>query len=375
MSNNEEKLRLNYGLKSGIIGIVTNSLLCISKIFVGMFFGIVSITADGINNLSDTGSSAISLVGYKMSGKPADKKHPFGHARLEYVLSLIIGISIIAIGLNLIVGSVDKIISKSATPFKIVSIIILAASIVLKIMIMTINFCFFKKTGSLPLKAIAVDALNDIISTSCIILALIISRYTSVNLDGYAGVLISILIIVSGVKIISEVLTPLLGERPCKELVEKICNKLNGTAGVLGIHDLTIHNYGPNRNFASVHVEVDANVDILVSHDMIDNIEREFRDENVILVIHLDPVVVNDSATSNIKMLVIEKLKSINCDLTLHDFRMVWGATHSNLIFDVVVPTDFNISDQDLIQQIQDKVSEIDKNYFIVIEIDRNYIS
>ncbi|MEG1608757.1 MAG: cation transporter dimerization domain-containing protein [Clostridia bacterium] len=218
------------------------------------------------------------------------------------------------------------------------------------------------------------DAFNDIISTSCIIAALIISRYTNVNLDGYAGLLISVIIIVAGIKIITEALNPLLGERPCAELVEKISKKLNDNPNVLGMHDLTIHNYGPNRNFASVHVEVDAKVDILVSHDMIDNIEREFREDNIFLVVHLDPVIIDDMATLEIKSKTIEKLKEINADLTLHDFRMVVGATHSNLIFDIVVPFEFHISDDDLIQLMQNKVKEINENYFAVIEIDRNYV-
>lgn len=373
LSNNQRK---KVGYISSIVGIILNAVLCGCKIFIGLFFNIISITADGINNLSDIGSSAISMVGYKMANKPADKKHPFGHARIEYVLSLIIGISIISIGFGLVTSSIEKLISKSVSTYNIIAMGILAGSIVLKIFLSVFNYVLYKKTDLLPLKATAFDSLTDIAATTCILITVIVAYKTKINLDGYMGILASLFIMFSGAKIIVESMHPLLGERPCKELIERIVNKINSYENVLGMHDLTIHNYGSNQNFASVHIEVDSKVDIMISHDMIDNIERDFKEqENINLIIHLDPVITDDPTIDEIKAKTLAKIKEIDQRLTLHDFRMVIGNTHSNLIFDIVIPADFDISNDSLTEQVQEKISQINSCYFAVINIDRNYIN
>lgn len=377
MKNENEKNRVKFGILSGIIGVVTNTILCAFKIVVGILSGIISITADGINNLSDMGSSAISLFGYKFSNKPADEKHPFGHARIEYILSLIIGISVISIGINLISGSIGKIIehAPAVTTYSTMAMIILGVSIFVKVSLAFIYYSFFVKTKSLPLKAVAIDSLSDILGTAAILIALLISRFTGINLDGYVGILASLIIIISGIKIILESLSPLLGERPRKELINTIITEIKSNKAVLGIHDLTIHNYGPNRNFASAHVEVDARIDIMISHDMIDNIERKLKEQNIFLVIHLDPVVVGDAHTDLVKAAAAQILNDIDTNLTLHDFRMVVGTTHSNLIFDIVAPTELSMSDSELITLVQEKIQQYNPTYFAVIQVDHNYIS
>ncbi|MEG1646692.1 MAG: cation diffusion facilitator family transporter [Clostridia bacterium] len=372
---NKIKNRNSFGILSGIVGIFANTFLCASKLVLGFLFKSVSVMADGINNLSDVGSSMISIIGFKLSDKPADKKHPFGHARIEYILSLIIGITIIIIGAQLLTNSFDKIINKGDTTFSYLTVAILCTSILLKIFLSSLNYAFFKKTNSLPLKATAQDALNDIISTTLILISAIISRFTGINLDGFVGIFASILIAISGIKIIIEALHPLLGESPCHDLVNQIVSKIGKYEGVLGIHDLTIHNYGPNRNFASVHVEVDAKISILDSHDMIDNIERDLKNDGIHLVIHMDPIVIDNNEVSVLRLETIKIVQEIDPELTLHDFRVAFGTTHNNLIFDIVVPQDFKMKDAEIIALISEKISEKEPSNFAVIEVDHNYIS
>jgi len=269
-------VRESYGKFSSILGIICNVLLCTSKILVGLIFNSVSITADGINNLSDAGSSVITLIGFKLASKPADKDHPFGHARIEYIAGLIVSFIILLLGVELIKTSFAKIISPEPLDFSIIMVIVLILSILVKLFMYFANINLSKRITSATIKATAKDSLNDVIATSAVLASVIISKLTNLQLDGYIGMLVAVFIIFSGIEILKEILNPLLGEPPSKDLVNTVVKKIMSYDGVINIHDLVIHNYGANKYFATVHVEVSYKEDILESHDMIDNIERDF---------------------------------------------------------------------------------------------------
>lgn len=369
-------VRENYGKFASIVGIIANALLSISKILIGLIFNSISITADGVNNLSDTSSSIITFIGFKMGGKPADKDHPFGHARLEYLSGLVVGIAILLLGIELIKTSVDKVINPEPMDFSILMIIVLLFSIAVKLWLSYFNGQLAKKISSSTLKATSVDSRNDVITTTAILISIIISRITDVQIDGYMGCIVALFILYSGINILRDIMNPLLGELPDEEFVNEIEHKIMSYEGVLNIHDLVIHNYGPSRYFATVHVEVDAKEDIMKSHDMIDNIERDFAKKlNINLVIHLDPVITDDNEINNLRSMTEKKVKSININLSMHDFRVVKGETHTNLIFDVVIPFDFDINSNDLAYEIERLVKEENETYFTVITIDKNYVS
>ncbi len=369
------RVRERFGKFASIMGIVSNLLLFIIKIIAGMFFNSISIIADAINNLSDSGSSIITLVGFKISGKPADKNHPYGHKRMEYVSGLIVSIIIVILGIQLIISSVGKIINPEVTRFSMVSVVILVISILIKLW----QSLFYRKIGkminSTTLMATSIDSRNDILSTSAVLIAVVITHLTGFNLDGYIGTLVALFILVSGVGLIKETINPLLGTAPSKELVDSIYEKILSYDGIIGLHDLTVHNYGEGQCFASVHCEMSAENDIMVSHDVIDNIERDFlKEEGINLVIHLDPVVINDTRTNKLRAEVEYILENLSPKIGMHDFRVVWGRSHSNLIFDVVVPYDFQWSDDELVKLISDKIYELNSNYYSVITVDHDYV-
>lgn len=369
-------VRENYGKLASIVGIIANSFLSLSKILIGLIFNSISITADGVNNLSDTSSSIITFIGFKMGGKPADKDHPFGHARLEYLSGLVVGIAIILLGIELIKTSAEKVLNPEPLKYSILMIMVLLLSIVVKLWMCYFNLKLSKKISSSTLKATSMDSRNDVITTSAILISILISKATNMQIDGYMGCVVALFILCSGVNILRDIMNPLLGELPDEEFVNEIEAKIMSYEGVLNIHDLVIHNYGPSRYFATVHVEVDAKEDIMKSHDMIDNIERDFaRDLNINLVIHLDPVITDDGEINNLRMLTNNIVKSINDNLSIHDFRVVRGETHTNLIFDVVVPFDFNINSNELAYEIERLIKEEDETYFTVITVDKNYVS
>lgn len=375
---NRKKLdsRLKYGNFASLVGIICNILLCVLKGLTGILFNSVAMIADAVNNLSDAGNSAISLAGFVMSSKPADKDHPYGHARIEYVSCMAVSFVILFMGLSLLKTSFVKIINPVPLSISIAYFVILIASILAKLWLSH----FYRKVGKLidsdVLMANSKDSLNDVISTSSVLLAAIITKFTDINLDGYAGVLVSLLIIYTGIGIFRSTTDNLLGKTPDKELIKAISQKVLSYDGVMGIHDLVVHNYGPDNYFATVHVEVSVHDDILASHDLIDNIERDFsREMNLNMVIHLDPVVTDDVETNELKNKVKDIIKNIDIEMDMHDFRMVRGETHSNLIFDVVVPDCCKVPTHQLINIIEDSIKEIDENLFAVITIDRNYIS
>lgn len=368
-------VRERYGKFASIVGIASNFLLFLIKIVVGTLFNSISIVADAVNNLSDSGSSVITLVGFKISGRPADEKHPYGHARMEYISGLIVSFIILFLGLQLIKSSVDKIIHPQSALFSVASIAVLAVAVFIKLW----QCLFYRKIGvlinSTTLFATSADSRNDILATSAVLVASVATRLTGFNLDGYMGVVVALFIIVSGIKLVSDTISPLLGMAPTKELVDTIYKKILSYDSILGIHDLTVHNYGVSKCFASVHCEVSAEQDIMVSHDIIDNIERDFlKDFGIHLVVHLDPIITDDERTNRLKAEVEKLIGQISPKISMHDFRVVWSVTHSNLIFDLVVPFDFRSSDEELIENVTESVHKLDPSYHSVIMVDHDYI-
>lgn len=365
-------VRRRYGNMAGAVGIVTNLILFIIKIIVGTLSGSIAITADAVNNLSDSGSSLVTIVGFKISGKPADSGHPFGHGRMEYIAGLIVSFIVVIIGYQLIVSSVRKIIQPDITRFDMIAVVVLCASIVIKAWQSAFYRTVGRRIDSLTLKAASSDSRNDALATASVLLAAVVSMLTGFSLDGYIGAAVGLFIIVSGIKLTFETISPLLGAAPEKELVEKIRHKVLSYDTIIGIHDLSVHNYGQGECHASLHCEVPAEQDVMVSHDVIDNIERDFLKEGIHLVIHLDPVVTGDERTNNLKARIESLVEQISPRIGIHDFRAVWGITHTNLIFDVTVPFGFEQRDTELIAMISDRISALDPTYRAVITVDHD---
>ncbi|MGD8400153.1 MAG: cation diffusion facilitator family transporter [Bacillota bacterium] len=369
------QVREDYGKFAGIVGIASNIVLFIIKITVGTFFHSIAIIADAINNLADSAASIVTLLGFKMSGKPADAEHPFGHARMEYISGLSVSFLILFIGLQLMQSAATKIVHPQPVRFGNVVVVVLVISILLKLWQSMFYAQIGRRIASATLMATAADSRNDIISTAAVLVGFIITRATGYNLDGYIGALVAVFILVTGMKLVKETSDPLLGVAPTKELVDGIYRKILSYDHIIGLHDLAVHNYGVGKCFASVHCEVAAEQDIMVSHDIIDNIERDFlKEEGIHMVIHLDPVVTNDQRTNGLKAQVRQIISQISPEIDMHDFRVVWGVSHSNLIFDVVVPFAFRWSDAQLVKLITDRINALDANYRTVITIDHHYV-
>ena len=369
-------VRNAYGRFTGYFGIASNTLLFIVKIVLGLITSSISVTADAINNLCDAGSSVITIFGFKIAGKPADAKHPYGHARMEYISGLIVSCLITAIGFDLAISSVEKIISPTETKYSVVGIIILGATVLVKLFQGLVYRSAGKKISSTALIATSADSINDVISTVVVIIGSIVGLTTNIKVDGWLGCALALFVIYSGVKLIIETSDPLLGAAPDEELVEKLTQKILAYDGVIGIHDLVVHNYGFGRCFASVHAEVPASTNIMISHDTIDNIEFDVLEEmNIHLVIHLDPVETDNSTVSDLKTAVQIILNSKYPGATLHDFRAVFGDTHTNLIFDVDLPFEYTVDDDFFCSELTKDIRKIDSSYNTVITVDRNYIN
>ena len=369
------QVRVQYGKMSSFVGIFVNVLLFVIKFVTGRVFHSVAITADAVNNLSDAGSSVISLVSFKISGKPADKQHPFGHERIEYLASLVVGLFILLLGLELLKTSFGKILHPDVISFSLLTVGVLLFSIGAKLWLYKFNQNLGKRLDSSMMKATAADSLSDVLATSSVLLSTIISPLLGFQLDGYMGVAVSLLIMFSGINILKEMLDTLLGQKPSEELVHQLEEYIRKYEGVLGIHDLVIHSYGPRRSFVSVHVEVDARRDILESHDLIDNIEREIaRDLDIHLVIHMDPLTMDDPDVLRLRDMTAKIVSEIDASLSMHDFRVVKGVTHTNLIFDVVIPYQCPKKDPQVIAEITQKIKEKEQNLYAVITIDRSYV-
>lgn len=373
-NTSNSKVRERYGVLAGAVGIASNGFLFLIKFLTGLLLGSISIMADAVNNLSDAGSSVITLIGFKISGKPADNEHPYGHARMEYICGLIVSFIIVFLGLQLIGSSFNKILHPAEVEVNAVMLFVLVVSIGVKLWQGIFNRTLGKKIDSAALQATAADSLNDVYATSAVLISALIMKFTGLRLDGWMGLAVAIFITVSGFKLVMETVNPLLGMAPDQGMVQAIQNKIMSYDGVIGIHDLVIHNYGPERCFASVHAEVPAKQDILISHDIIDNIERDFCENmNIHLVIHLDPVVNDNEEINQLREMVLEIVKGISREISMHDFRVVFGTTHTNLVFDVAVPPEFQFSDQDLCKEITKQVKQHDQTLFTVITVDRNY--
>ena len=370
-----DKKRSAYGKLCGIVGIVLNILLFIGKFVAGLISNSIAITADAFNNLSDAGSSLVTLIGFKLAEQKPDSDHPFGHGRIEYLSGLVVSAVILMMGFELVKDSVDKILHPTGVDFSIVVLVILVVSIIGKCYMAFYNYSYGKRFESSTLKATAVDSLSDCVSTTVVLIATVIGYYTDVQIDGFCGIAVGILIFVAGINAARETLSPLLGEAPDPEFVEQIEEiVLNfDKEHIIGIHDLIVHDYGPGRRIISLHAEVPAEGNMMSLHDVIDNLEMKFRDElGCLTTIHMDPVVTTDERVTELKEKCVELVKEIGEKLSLHDFRVVFGETHTNMIFDVVVPYEFYLSDSETIKLIQQKVWEkIGKNYFVVITIDK----
>lgn len=372
----DSNVRSAYGMLCAIMGIISNLLICVCKIVVGAISGAISIVADGINSLTDGGSSIITLIGFKVANKPADKKHPFGHERIEYINGLIVSLIILVIGVLLAKDSIEKMINPQAIDLSVfwIMVIVLGVSILVKIWQSVFYNNCAKLIDSPALAATSKDSFADILSTSVVLVGIICAKIWNIKIDGYVGLAVALFICYNAIKLIIETTSPLIGEAPDKDFVSNIEKKILSYDGVLGLHDLVVHSYGKGKIFVSVHVEVDAKEDVLVSHDLVDNIEHDFLLDNINVVIHMDPILIDDPETNKLKALVATIIEGIDKNLSFHDFRVVHGPTHTNILFDVVVDTDFKKSDKELIEEITKCVKEIDPTYNLIITIDRNYL-
>lgn len=367
-------VRAAYGKLAGIIGIICNMLLFALKIVVAIITSSVAIGADAVNNLSDASSSIISLIGFKLSEKPADAKHPYGHGRYEYISALCVAVIVIFIGFELFKTSVDKILNPQKVAFTITSAVIIIVSVILKYWMMVFNKKCGKTINSNALSATATDCRNDCIISIAILIGAVISYYTGYELDGWLGLGVSVFILISGIKLIKDTLDPLIGSVPDMEYMLRIKNKILSYPRVLGIHDLIIHDYGPSRKFASVHVEMSGEDDVYENHEIIDNIETYFLNkEGLNIIIHYDPIVTNDPMYAKMREILEKTVTDINPDLSIHDFRIAKKDECTDLIFDCVLPQNVMIDKAELIAMIQNKVKKIDNSYNCVIIIDENY--
>lgn len=367
--------RERVGKFSGILGIVLNTLLAAGKIAVGALFGMISVLADGMNNLTDCGSNVVSYIGFRMSGKPADKEHPFGHQRAESIAALVIAIVVLAVAAELAMQSIEKIISPTESDFSLWLIIVLAISVCVKLFMFFLNRSFAKAVDSETLKATAADSISDSVATAAVLISLLISHWTNFELDGYVGVAVAIFIAFTGGSILKETISRLLGTAPDADVVKEIEQKVLSFHGVRGLHDLTVHNYGQNKLYATVHVEVDSHMPIMEAHDLADEIEKSFASEtDIALTVHIDPLVFDDPKINRYREEVLRIVQSIDPLLKIHDFRVVGGTTHSNLVFDVAVPFDCKLSDSEIFTRIKDGVSLLGENLDAVVTVERQNI-
>ena len=374
-NTSDGNVRRAYGTLVSILGLILNVILFGAKFTVGVLTGSVAIRADAINNLSDAGSQMLSFISFRISSKPADREHPFGHGRFEYVASLIVSFLILHIGLDLLVESIQKIISPEPPTRSWVSVGVLGGSVLVKLWIAYFNTRIGKRIDSSVMRATAADSLSDVLSTGAVLvtsLIMLLFPTLSINLDAYVGVGVAILILVSGLKILLEAKDSILGGAPSEEVVRRIAEVADQCEGVLGLHDLEVHNYGPGHVIASLHVEVDGSKDIFDSHDMVDNLEKKLRHEcGICATIHMDPIVTNDEEVNALRGRVAAAVVALGEGMNIHDFRFVRGNTHTNLIFDVAVPFECKLSEEEVRRAVADAVSRLDPSYFVVLTIDR----
>lgn len=372
----DTKVRQSYGILCGTIGICLNILLFIGKFLAGTISGSVSITADAFNNLSDAGSSLVTMIGFKLAGAKPDPHHPFGHGRIEYISGLVVSGAILIMAFELVKSSMEKIIHPGKVEYGALALVILAVSIGVKLYMCFYNRSFGKKLDSAAMRATATDSLSDVCATSVVLIAALAEKFFGFQIDGWCGALVGLFIFYAGINAARETLNPLLGQPPEPEFVAQIEDLVMSHPEVRGVHDLIVHDYGPGRRMVSLHAEVPAEGDIIMMHDAIDNIEGELRRRlQCDAVIHMDPIVTTDESVLKLKKEIFDLVKAIDARITMHDFRVVTGPTHTNLIFDVVVPYGFSMTDKEVINAVSTGVAgTLGDNYFCVIQVDKAYL-
>ncbi|MBU9896114.1 cation diffusion facilitator family transporter [Holdemanella biformis] len=369
----DANVRTSVGKLSGIVGILNNLFLFVIKFLIGTIVHSVSIQADGVNNLTDAGSNIISILSFHLSNKPADKDHPFGHERTETIASLFVGILILVLGFETAKESISKVIHPGSIDFRLASVIILLVSIIVKFWMYTYNKKLSKTYDSSLLEATALDSISDVCGTTAVLVSTLLSPVLHFNLDGYMGIVVSGIILYGAYGLLRDMINSLIGEAPDPELVHNIVDMIMAHPAIIGVHDMMLHNYGPNKIFASAHVEVDSSKDIFETHDHIDNIEREVKENmNIDLVLHMDPVKVNDPETELYRAKVVEAIHQIDPKWGFHDFRIVSGPTHVNLVFDLVIPFEEKYT-QEEIEAMLLKYIQSDKKIYLVLTIDHPY--
>lgn len=371
------QVRTSYGMLASVVGILCNLFLFVVKFGIGIVMKSLAVTADAFNNLSDAASSVISFIGVKMASKPADKDHPFGHGRIEYIAALIVAFLVMEVGLSFLKSSVGKLFHPEEIVFEWVPFLILVLSIGVKLWMGLFNSRLGKRIDSKVMMATAADSIGDVITTGATVLSILICTFTSVNVDAVAGIVVSGIVMWAGFSIAKETLEPLIGQGVPRELYEQITQAVEAYEGIEGTHDLIVHNYGPSQSMASIHAEVPNNVDIEVSHEIIDRIEREVSKKlNLFLVIHMDPVETQNQKVVEVKKKVSRVIKTLDENLSFHDFRMVSGENQVNLIFDLVVPRDYSEERADkILHQLMALMQEVDERYQCVITLDRSFIA
>lgn len=368
-------VRRRYGILCGSVGVALNLLLSLGKFIAGLSVNSIAVIADAANNLSDAGSSVITMAGFKLAGQKPDPAHPFGHGRIEYISGLIVSMAILLMGFELLKTSVEKIFSPEETVFSIAAIVILCASIAVKLYIFFYNKKIAAKINSSAMAATATDSVSDCLATAATLLSIILSAATGINLDGYCGVIVALFILFAGFKAAKDTVNPLLGQKPDPEFVKQIEETVLSHEEVVGIHDLVVHDYGPGRIMISLHAEVSDKENILKIHDVIDNIEKELQKKlECHAVIHMDPISTDDENTLKLKKEINEIVKKENPEFSIHDFRVVAGDTHTNIIFDLLMPYGISDDEETIKKKIDDEVKKLNKNYFTVIEIDKNFV-
>ena len=371
----DPKVRDSYGKLAGIVGILSNLLLCVMKMLVGFISGSIAIVADAVNNLADASSSVITLAGFKLAAMPEDEEHPYGHARIEYIAGMVVSLIIIVVGVELGKSSFDKILHPEPLEFSLSVVIVLLIAIAIKVWQAMFNISAGKKINSLTLVATGTDSRNDVIATSAVLISIIAGYVFDIQIDGYMGVLVALFIIWSGISLVRETISPLLGEAPDPALVKEIENITLSFEGVIGIHDLVVHNYGPGKIFASIHIEVDSAVDVMISHDLMDNIERRLqKDLNIFVTAHMDPVNLSDPNRDSLSRIIADAIAGLDGVLNFHDLRIVPGHTHTNVVFDVVLSPDCKLSKDEITELLCSKVSEYNSTFFCVISYDMSYV-
>ena len=368
-------VRQRCGMVSGGIGIALNLMLFLGKAAAGLLTGSIAITADAFNNLSDAGSSVVTLAGFRMAGRKADAQHPFGHGRMEYLAGLVVSMAIVVVGFELARTSLDKILHPQPPEFSLVSAVILAAAVCVKVWMYFFNRALGRRLDSAAMLATAADSLTDSVATTAVLAGTLIGRWSGVNLDGWLGILVSLFILYTGFQAARDTLDPLLGTPPAPQLVQQVHDAVLAHPEVSGLHDLVIHDYGPGRSMMSFHAEVDQDADLLHIHDVIDNIERELnRRFSIQTVIHMDPVATRDPRVLELKGKVEELARQLDERVSIHDFRITAGPLHTNLNFDMVLPHGLSMSDEAAVAWMQEKIAALQDGFYAVIEVDHPFL-